>query len=1163
MKLLAAVNQAQQKFILGHAGAAEIFDELLTHVLELTSSEYGFIGRVQYEGEQPFLRMIATCDTHQNQKTKPVTTAHADEALLPGRADTLLGQVLLSKMPLLTHAPQIYRQGSGLPAGHPPLQSFIGIPLISRDRLIGLFGLANGPEGYSEEILQFLEPLSSCCVAIIEGMINAEHENPPSRLHNDYQRLFALNPQPVLVVDQPSLRFLDVNEAALQCYGYSREEFMRLSVDDLWPEEERAKARQEVFSSVREGSLPDETQLKNWKHQRNDGSVFYVNITSHEQTYQGRKVRMIQVHDITEKVLAEEELRQRESSLRAAIDHGMASITLLDTQGRIILTDKSSAALSLQVTGQLMKPGARYADFVPVAEREQHLKHLALALSGEPVRFEREIAHPGKAAFHLMVSYAPVFDDQQEVSSVALSFLDITERRKAQIHLAESEANLQAIFDATSHSYFLLDRNNRILKFNERARQAVRLSHGVELQEGDNMCDYADPQLLESFLKATQKAFTGEKIVNERKVSHPKGERWYEVQYLPVRNKEHEIYGVAFVASDITQHRQTRQALEQAYQRASLMKKALYSSALIAVTDPNGHVVEVNDTFCQTSGYSEAELLGQNLRIVNSSYHPHGFFEEMWSDIKAGKIWRNEIRNKAKDGSIFWLDTIVHPVRNGEGQISKFFSVNYPINERKEAELKITRYAQRMDDILENITDGFFTVDREWRITRVNKVFEKTLRVKREELIGHNLWDKFAAARELKYFPEYHRTMDEGVSTHFTEYFPPLDLWFEANAYPAPDGISVYFRDITQRRKREEEIKKLSQVARRTDNTVIITNAQRQIEWVNEGFTKLTGYELAEVVGKNPGHLLQGPESDPATLARIRQHLEKQEAFTEELINYGKNKEPYWVRMDVNPIINEEGVLEKFIAIQSNITEKKLAEQEKSRLVEDLVSKNQSLEEYAFITSHNLRAPIAHILGLTALFNHEEPSDPFNVTLIRQLRKSADKLDEVVKDLTELLAVRKNVSEVRKEVSLEELMEDLQHSIEDRLLKSKAQLSYDFSQYPLVRTVRGYIYNILLHLIGNAIKYRHASRRPVIRITSYLHDPHHVCISVKDNGLGIDLDNYGHKIFMLYQRFHFHVEGKGFGLHMIKTQAEALGGTVKVESKVNEGSTFKLILPVG
>jgi hypothetical protein len=102
---------------------------------------------------------------------------------------------------------------------------------------------------------------------------------------------------------------------------------------------------------------------------------------------------------------------------------------------------------------------------------------------------------------------------------------------------------------------------------------------------------------------------------------------------------------------------------------------------------------------------------------------------------------------------------------------------------------------------------------------------------------------------------------------------------------------------------------------------------------------------------------------------------------------------------------------------------------------------------------------------------------------------------------------------------------------------------------------------MLSHLILNAIKYRKRERKPEIKLSTEWQDERFVCICVQDNGLGIDLDRYREKIFMLYQRFHTHVDGKGLGLHMIKTQAEALGGTIQVESKINEGSTFKLILP--
>lgn len=132
--------------------------------------------------------------------------------------------------------------------------------------------------------------------------------------------------------------------------------------------------------------------------------------------------------------------------------------------------------------------------------------------------------------------------------------------------------------------------------------------------------------------------------------------------------------------------------------------------------------------------------------------------------------------------------------------------------------------------------------------------------------------------------------------------------------------------DITEKKEQQQEMQKLSMVARKTENAVIITDAEVNIEWVNEAFTRLTEYSLEEVEGKNPGDLLQGPLTEPETVARMHQHIKAKVGFTEEVINYTKSGKPYWIRITVTPLLDEGGHLKQFFSIQEDITERKQAE---------------------------------------------------------------------------------------------------------------------------------------------------------------------------------------------------------------------------------------------
>jgi PAS domain S-box-containing protein len=842
-----------------------------------------------------------------------------------------------------------------------------------------------------------------------------------------YHYLFRHSPLPMWIYDLQTLRFMDVNDAAIHSYGWSRKEFLEMRILDIQPQDEQHTLRSYITRRI---SKYNNSGI--WTHQKKDGRQISVEITSHEFKFYGRKARIVLANDVTERLQAEQMLRKSQANLKATLDNGLVSLALLDKEGRIVLTDQQYAENARIRAGKTMDPGTYFNEIVPKDLLSSFQNNFSKVLQGEKVRIEKFVSFSPEYQYWLDIAYNPVLNADSEVTGVVFSSRDITTKKQAQLKLAESEANLKAIFDATTHSYFLVDKNCKILKFNRMAAQMVKTIHKATLREGDNMLDYADPQLVDDFKVSLQQALQGIRVSKQRHANHPNSTRWYDVQYLPVL-RNNQVYAVAFVSADIT--------------------------------------------------------------------------------------------------------------------------------DRKQAEEEVRNYADRLNDILENITDGFFTVNRDWRLTRVNQVFEKTLKRKREELIGEVVWDVFPEAVKLKFYEEYSKTMDHGVEVHFEEYFPPLDIWFEAHAYPAEDGISVYFRDITSRKKYEDEIHKLSMVASKTEDTVIITNARREIEWVNEGFSKLTGYAFEEVIGRNPGHFLQGPETGQRTVDRIRNKLNQKESLTEELVNYRKDGSKYWIRMDITPILDEDGVTQKFIAIQSNITDQKNAELEKAQLVEELLSKNKSLEEYAFITSHNLRAPIAHILGLTYLFNQENPADPFHATLIQQLGTAAENLDTVIMDITNLLSIRNNNVNIKETIPIDEVLQAVMEQMRGQIEDTQAVIKYDLQIDTEAYGIKKYFQSILMHLISNAIRYRHPNRIPEITLSAHQKQDQ-LCFTVKDNGLGIDLDKYGSRLFSLYNRFHSHVEGKGIGLNLVKLMAEAMGGTVEVESEVGKGSTFQLCIPL-
>ncbi len=226
---------------------------------------------------------------------------------------------------------------------------------------------------------------------------------------------------------------------------------------------------------------------------------------------------------------------------------------------------------------------------------------------------------------------------------------------------------------------------------------------------------------------------------------------------------------------------------------------------------------------------------------------------------------------------------------------------------------------------------------------------------------------------------------------------------------------------------------------------------------------------------------------------------------------------------------------------------------------EDLIVQNKQLNHYRHIVSHNLRAPVANILGLIQVFQMGLFSQEEMPLMLEKLQKAVNKLDETLYDLNEVLSQTQFTQESKQVIDLAKEVAFIQETMQSQICHSKAKIETDFSQLPEIYTLKSAVISIFQSLISNAIKFRKEEENPIIQIKSELVD-NYVCISFKDNGLGIDLKEHGNNLFGLYKRFHPHIEGKGAGLYLVKAQAEMLGGKVEVESQVGVGSTFKVYL---
>ncbi|UZR97987.1 PAS domain S-box protein [Chondrinema litorale] len=377
--------------------------------------------------------------------------------------------------------------------------------------------------------------------------------------------------------------------------------------------------------------------------------------------------------------------------------------------------------------------------------------------------------------------------------------------------------------------------------------------------------------------------------------------------------------------------------------------------------------------------------------------------------------------------------------------------------------------------------------------------------------------------------------------------------------------ISCNFTDVTDSHSRQIQLNMYEDIVKNTSDGIIVTKAEPlhspgpEIIYVNMATEKMTGYYAEELIGRSP-RILQGENTDRKVLDKIKLALIKGKPVKEELINYTKAGSPYWVELSISPIYNKMGEVSCYVSHQKDITSRKEQEHERSSMIQHLLTQNEELEQFAFITSHNLRAPVARLLGLTDIINTELAKGSNPQDLFKHIATSANNLDEIIKDLNHILAYKKKIGEKKELVDFEEQLDQVKIMLDVNIKNSSARIVSDFSKCPSIFSIKSYILSILQTLIHNSIKFSKPKIEPRISLRSYTKH-NNVYLEVEDNGIGFPLQ-VTDKTFRLYKRFHPEIPGKGINLFLIKSHIEMLKGRMEVKTEKDIGTTFKIIFPL-
>jgi PAS domain S-box-containing protein len=583
----------------------------------------------------------------------------------------------------------------------------------------------------------------------------------------------------------------------------------------------------------------------------------------------------------------------------------------------------------------------------------------------------------------------------------------------------------------------------------------------------------------------------------------------------------------------------------------------------------SGEIISVNKSFAAMHGYSVAEILKMNLKDLDTP-EGHRLFPERMSRILAGENLTFELAHRHKQGHWFPLEATASLVTLGT---KKYILASHrDITRRRQAEEALRAEERRYQTLAEISPVGIFRTDAQGQTTYVNPRWCQITGLSARDALGEG-WLRAVHPQDREQVARGWREAIQAPHNSTADYrFVHPDgtvAWVMGQAAPEKDhagrvvGFVGTITDVTGRKRAEDELRLESAALAAAANAIVITNRAGIIQWANPAFTTFTGYATAEATGRNLFELIKSGKHEPSFYKSMWDTILGGQVWHGEITNRRKDGSFYTEEMTITPVRDERGEITHFVAIKQDITEKKMLE---SRLL-----RSQRLESVGRLASgiaHDLNNILAPML-MSAPVLREAIKDPDIRQLVDSIESSAVRGAGVIK---QLLTFSRGVEGERVPVQLKSLVLDMLNIIRETFPKNIVAARETPSNAWLVRGDATQLHQILMNLCVNArdampdggkltLELENVEvNEAVARMNPGASPGHYVALGVTDTGTGISPENLD-RIFEPFFTTKEVGQGTGLGLSTVIGIVKSHNGFIQVNSRVGQGTQFKVYLP--